>query len=175
MTSKYVLDRNGHKSDNPLPGVGITPTRKVIARPVAVGCILRADLFRDANMKIPGPDHPISIELSRSHIVVSVAGVEIVNIRHALVLREASYPPVRYVPREDTEITLLQRTEHSTYCPYKGDCSYFSIPVGGTKSVNAVWTYENPAAAVTAIKGHLAYYPNRVDSTTITEDRVESQ
>jgi uncharacterized protein (DUF427 family) len=127
---------------------------------------------KEANMKIPGPDHPITIESSRSPIVVSVAGVEIANSRHALILREASYPPVLYVPREDTQMTLLQRTEHSTYCPYKGDCSYFSIPAGGPKSVNAVWSYENPYAAVAAIKGHLAFYPNRVDSTTISEDSV---
>jgi uncharacterized protein (DUF427 family) len=126
-------------------------------------------------MKIPGPDHPITIEFCHSHVVVSVAGIEIANTGQALILREASYPPVFYVPRTDTEMALLQRTEHSTYCPYKGDCSYFSIPVGGTKSVDAAWSSENPYAAVTAIKGHLAFYPNRVDSTKITEDRVESQ
>jgi uncharacterized protein (DUF427 family) len=175
------VDRNGHKSDNPLPVVGITPTRRVLLRDRVPSVVYwpQRPLGRgepiEAEMKIPGPDHPITIELSRSHVVVSVAGIEIANSRHALVLREASYPPVLYVPREDAQMTLLQRTEHSTYCPYKGDCSYFTIPVGGTKSVNAVWSYENPYAAVAAIEGHLAFYPNRVDSTNVTEDRIGSQ
>jgi uncharacterized protein (DUF427 family) len=176
VTSKYVVHRNGHKSDNPLPAVGITPTTPVELRHRAPSVVYWwGKLSLEANMKIPGPDHPISIEMSHSHIVISVAGVEIANSRQALLLREASYPPVLYVPRQDTEMTLLQRTEHSTHCPYKGDCAYFSIPVGGAKSVNAVWSYENPYAAVAVIKGHLAFYPNRVDSTTITEDRIESR
>ena len=115
-------------------------------------------------MRIPGPDHPITIEASHSHVVVRIANVEIVNSRNALLLREAQYPPVLYIPRGDADMALLERTNHSTYCPYKGDCSYYSIPMGGSKSVNAVWTYEDPYAAVAQIKGHLAFYRDRVDS-----------
>lgn len=115
-------------------------------------------------VRIPGPDHPITIEASHSHVVVRIANVEIVNSRNALLLREAQYPPVLYIPRGDADMALLERTNHSTYCPYKGDCSYYSIPMGGSKSVNAVWTYEDPYAAVAQIKGHLAFYRDRVDS-----------
>src|SRR5260221_11666431 len=115
-------------------------------------------------VRIPGPDHPITIESSRSHIVVHVANVEIANSTHALLLREANYPPVLYLPRTDADMALLERSEHATYCPYKGDCSYYSIPAGGAKSINAVWTYENPYAAVAEIRGHLAFYGDRVDS-----------
>jgi uncharacterized protein (DUF427 family) len=115
------------------------------------------------NMKLPGPEHPISVELSRSQVVVTVAATEIANSRNALVLREANYPQVLYIPRKDADMSLLSRTPHTTYCPYKGDCSYFSIPLGGTKSINAVWTYERPYAAVAEIQGHLAFYPDRVD------------
>lgn len=122
------------------------------------------------NSRVPGPDHPITIEASRSHIVVSVAMIEIVNGRHALILREATYPPVFYVPRKDVDMSLLRRTDHVTYCPYKGECSYYSIPVGGAKSINAVWSYEEPYAAVAEIKGHLAFYRERVDSMSITHD-----
>jgi uncharacterized protein (DUF427 family) len=61
-------------------------------------------------------------------------------------------------------MTLLKRTDNATYCPYKGDCSYYSIPVGGERATNAVWTYETPYAAVAEIKDHLAFYPNRVDA-----------
>ena len=113
--------------------------------------------------KIPGPDHPITIEQSRAHVVVSVAGRVIADTRDALVLREASYPPVQYIPRADVDMSLLERTAHATYCPYKGDCAYYSIPLGAARGVNAVWTYEAPYAAVAAIKDHLAFYPDRVE------------
>jgi uncharacterized protein (DUF427 family) len=115
-------------------------------------------------MKLPGPDHPITIEAGEQRVVVSVAGRVIAESRDALILREASYPPVLYLPREDTEMSFLVRTPHVTHCPYKGDCCYFSVPAGGEKSVNAVWSYEAPYAAVAAIKNHLAFYRERVDS-----------
>jgi uncharacterized protein (DUF427 family) len=114
-------------------------------------------------IKVPGPDHPITIERNASHIIVKVAGRIVGDTRDAVTLREASYPPVQYIPRKDVDLTLLERTDHATYCPYKGDCAYYSIPAGGERSVNAVWTYEAPYAAVMAIKDHLAFYPDRVD------------
>lgn len=91
----------------------------------------------------------------------------IADTRNALVLREASYPPAYYIPRNDVEMTLLERTDHATYCPYKGDCAYYSIPIGGERTVNAVWTYESPYAPVKEIAQHLAFYPNRVDSIEV--------
>jgi uncharacterized protein (DUF427 family) len=115
-------------------------------------------------MKIPGPDHPITIEPNPKQIVVSVAGRTIADTRAALTLREANYPPVLYVPREDVDMALLVRTDNATYCPYKGDCSYYSIPAGGERSVNAVWSYEKPFPAVGSIKEYLAFYPNRIDA-----------
>jgi uncharacterized protein (DUF427 family) len=122
----------------------------------------------DKPRKLPGPDHPITIERNSDHIVVSVAGRVIADTRAALTLREASYPAVHYIPRKDVDMSLLERTAHSTYCPYKGDCSYYSIPVGGEKSLNAVWTYEAAYPAVAAIEGHVAFYPNRVDTIETT-------
>ena len=121
-------------------------------------------------MKVPGPDHPITVELSHSRVVVCIAKVEIANSRNALILREASYPPVLYIPRRDADMSRLAQSDYSTYCPYKGDCSYYSIPVGGPKSINAVWTYERPYAAVAEIQGHLAFYRDRVDSVKIAAD-----
>ena len=115
-------------------------------------------------IKVPGPDHPITIERNPNQVVVLVAGRVIAYTRDALTLREAAYPAVQYIPREDVDMALLQRTDHSTYCPYKGDCAYFSIPLGGARSTNAVWTYEVPYAAVVSIKDHLAFYPDRVDA-----------
>ena len=116
------------------------------------------------SFKIPGPDHPIVINPNNARVVVTVAGQTVADTREALTLREASYPGVQYIPRSDVNMTLLQRTDHASHCPYKGDAAYYSIPAGGERSVNAVWTYENPHAAVAAIKDHLAFYPDRVDS-----------
>jgi uncharacterized protein (DUF427 family) len=115
-------------------------------------------------IKVPGPDHPITIEHNPNQVVVTVAGRVLADTRDALVLREAGYPAVQYVPRKDVDLALLKRTELATYCPYKGECSYFSIPLGGDRSANAVWTYEAPYAAVSVIKDHLAFYPERVDA-----------
>jgi uncharacterized protein (DUF427 family) len=114
-------------------------------------------------IKVPSPDHPISIEHNPAQVVVSVAGRAIADTRNALTLREADYPAVQYIPREDVDLSQLKRTDHVTYCPYKGDCNYYSVPSGGKKSVNAVWTYENPYPAVAQIKKYLAFYPDRVD------------
>jgi uncharacterized protein (DUF427 family) len=113
---------------------------------------------------VPGPNHPITIEHNPNRVVVTVADHVVADTRDALVLREAGYPAVHYVPRDDVDMALLERTEQATYCPYKGDCSYFSISLGGERSTNAVWTYEAPYAAVTPIKDHLAFYPDRVDA-----------
>ncbi|GAA4336233.1 DUF427 domain-containing protein [Pigmentiphaga soli] len=118
----------------------------------------------DKSIKIPGPDHPITVTPNTAHIVVRAGGRTVADTRRALTLREASYTPVQYIPREDVDMTLLERTSHTTHCPYKGDCSYYSIPVGGERAVNAVWSYESPHAAVAQIAGHLAFYPDRVDS-----------
>jgi uncharacterized protein (DUF427 family) len=112
----------------------------------------------------PGPDHPITVEPNAARIVVSLAGRVIADTRAALTLREASYPPVLYIPRQDVDMSLLERTDHATYCSYKGDCAYYSIPAGGARSANAVWTYEAPYEAVAAIRDHLAFYSDRVDA-----------
>jgi uncharacterized protein (DUF427 family) len=119
----------------------------------------------DRQVKQPGPDHAITIEPNPARVVVSVAGRVIADTRKALTLREAGYQPVEYIPLGDVEVSLLEPTEAVTYCPYKGEASYYSVPIGGTKSVNAVWTYEAPFAAVAEIKGHVAFYPERVDGT----------
>jgi uncharacterized protein (DUF427 family) len=114
-------------------------------------------------IKIPGPDHPISVERTTGRVVVSVAGRVIADTHEALTLRESHYPEVHYIPRKDVDMNALARTQNVTYCPYKGDASYFSIPAGGERSVDAVWSYEMPYDAVAEIKGYLAFYPERVD------------
>jgi uncharacterized protein (DUF427 family) len=112
----------------------------------------------------PGPDHPITLAPNPARVVVKAGGQVIADTRAAVTLKEASYPAVQYIPREDVDMSKLTRTSHATYCPYKGDASYYSIPAGGARATNAVWTYENPYPAVVQIKDHVAFYPDRVDS-----------
>lgn len=114
--------------------------------------------------RVPGPEHPITIKRHAGRVQVKVAGRTVADTREALTLSEASYPPVFYIPRKDADMTLLTRTSHTTYCAYKGECAYYSIPVGKERATNAVWSYEQPYPAVAAIKEHLAFYPNRVDA-----------
>lgn len=118
----------------------------------------------DKPIKQPGPDHPITIEANPARVVVSVADRILADTRNALTLREADYPPVQYVPLADVDQSLLEATDHASYCPYKGDASYYSVPVGGERSANAVWVYKAPYDAVAEIKDHVAFYPDRVDS-----------
>ena len=122
----------------------------------------------DRQIKIPGPDHPITIERNPHRITVTLNGHVLADTLEALTLREAAYPEVHYIPRRDVDMKLLERTQHNTYCPYKGDAAYYSIPAGGPRSVNAVWTYETAYPAVAAIGGHLAFYSDRVDSIAET-------
>ena len=124
-------------------------------------------VMTDKPVKSPGPDHPITITPVTGRVVVKAGGRTVVDTTEALSLQEASYPAVLYVPRQHADTSLLTRTDNVTYCPYKGDCSYYSIPIGGGRSVNAVWSYEAPYDSMAAIKDYLAFYPNRVDSIDV--------
>ena len=112
----------------------------------------------------PGPRHPITVEPAGVRVVVRAAGRVIADSTSALSLREADYPAVLYFPRDDVDMSALERTEQLSYCPFKGDAAYYSIPAQGERGVDAVWTYEDPYPAVASIKDHLAFYANRVDA-----------
>jgi uncharacterized protein (DUF427 family) len=118
-------------------------------------------------IKIPGLDHPITISPAEGKVRVTVAGKIVAESMQALRLEEKGHPPAYYLPRKDADMSLLARTAHYTYCPYKGDCAYYNIPIGGAMSENAVWTYEKPYEAVAGIKEHLAFYPTRVDAIEV--------
>jgi uncharacterized protein (DUF427 family) len=113
-------------------------------------------------MKLPGPDHPITITHNPKRIRVTADGVVIAETTQALTLKEASYPAVQYVPRGDAKMDLLKRSERVTHCPYKGDASYYSVVAGGKTLDNAIWTYETPFPAMAEISGLLAFYPDKV-------------
>ena len=115
----------------------------------------------------PGPDHPIAITPNPARVVVTVAGKVVADTRRALTLQESTYPAVQYIPMDDVDRSLLVRTDTASYCPYKGDASYYSVDVGGERSVDAIWVYEQPYDAVAQIRDHVAFYPDRVDAIDI--------
>jgi uncharacterized protein (DUF427 family) len=116
-------------------------------------------------VRIPGPDHPITVTPSDAHVVVRAGGKVIADTYRALALQEASYPLAYYIPREDADMDALERSDHASYCPYKGEASYYSVRGG---SANAVWSYEAPYDAVAEIRGHLAFYPDRVEAIEVS-------
>ena len=118
-------------------------------------------------VRIPGPDHPITIEPTPAHVVIRLGDQIVADTRDALTLREANYPPVQYIARADVDMALLEASTHQTYCPYKGDASYLSVRGGDETLANKVWSYEHPYDAVAAIADRLAFYPDRF---TITVD-----
>jgi uncharacterized protein (DUF427 family) len=110
---------------------------------------------------IPGPDHPITVEPNPDRVTVSAGGRTIADTRRALVLQEAGYPAVQYVPLADVDPAVLADSDHATYCPFKGDASYYDLSVDGVVAENAVWTYRAPYDAVAAIRDHVAFYPDK--------------
>jgi uncharacterized protein (DUF427 family) len=115
-------------------------------------------------MKLPNKDHPITISPNPKRVRVLFAGQVVADTQRALTLVEASYRPVQYIPRADTDMNLLTPTAHHTHCPYKGDASYFTIVSGDRVSENAVWSYATPYPAMAAIAGYVAFHPQRVDA-----------
>jgi uncharacterized protein (DUF427 family) len=115
-------------------------------------------------MKIPGPDHPITVGRNPRRVVVTFDGRTIADTTEALTLREGNYPAVQYIPRKDVDMTTLKGSATQSHCPYKGEASYFSIVAGAARSEDAVWSYEAPFEAVAVIKDHVAFYPSRVDA-----------
>ena len=113
----------------------------------------------------PGPDHPITIEPTSRQVTIAAGDEVIARSDNALTLREASYPPIQYVPIDDVDRSALRRTDHETYCPYKGDASYFTLTTPDGDLDNVIWTYEQPYDAVAEIKDHVAFYGNRVEIT----------
>lgn len=118
-------------------------------------------------MKIPGPDHPIAIAPTEGRVIVRFAGKVIADSSNALTLKEASYPGVQYIPRGDVDPSILKKSPTTSWCPYKGEASYYSLSADGSTSNDAIWSYEQPHDAVASIRGYMAFYPNRVESIEV--------
>jgi uncharacterized protein (DUF427 family) len=111
----------------------------------------------------PGPQHPITVEPAPGRVTVQVAGTPVADTSSALALQEANYPVVYYVPLADVRSEVLKPSDHTTYCPYKGDASYYSLATPNGEVADAAWYYAEPYAAVAEIAGHVAFYANKVD------------
>lgn len=131
---------------------------------------MSATVIPNRMVKRPDASHPIAVTPQPGRLRVLFGGEVIADTRCALALAEASYPVAYYVPRQDVRMELLARTSHGSYCPYKGDCSYYTLRAGGRVSENAAWSYEAPFDVMDRIAGHLAFYPNRVDAIEIATD-----
>jgi uncharacterized protein (DUF427 family) len=120
-------------------------------------------------IKVPGPEHPITISPTGMRVVARVGERVIADTMSALTLREATYPPVQYIPLDDVDRSVLRRSDTTTYCPFKGDASYYSIATSGVELADAVWTYDTPYPAVADIAGHVAFYTDRVQVSVVSE------
>jgi uncharacterized protein (DUF427 family) len=115
-------------------------------------------------VKTPDATHPITVRPTGSRVTVRVGGVTVAESDGALSLAEASYPVVQYIPIADVDASVLRRTQSQTYCPYKGEASYYSVQLpDGRTETDLIWTYEHPYDAVAEIAGHVAFYPNRAE------------
>lgn len=122
-------------------------------------------------IKVPGPDHPITLHRFHKRVTATVGGRTIADSSATITLHEGDYPAVEYFPRTDVDMSALERTDHTTYCPFKGDANYFSIRDVGGRLDNVVWTYESPYDAVAEIKEYVAFYPDQVDVRAASDER----
>jgi uncharacterized protein (DUF427 family) len=111
----------------------------------------------------PGPQHPITVAPAPGRVTVQVAGTPVADTSSALALQEANYPVVYYVPLADVRSEVVKPSDHTTYCPYKGDASYYSLATPNGEVADAAWYYAEPYPAVAEIAGHVAFYANKVD------------
>lgn len=123
-------------------------------------------------MKTPGPDHPITLTPATRRWRAMYSGHVIADTNDAIILQEASYPPVVYFPRDDVAMDYMSRTERSTHCPYKGDAAYYTLLMDGHIAENAVWTYEQPYPAMAPIEGRLAFYTDKVEVYDVDDAAV---
>src|SRR4051794_6874652 len=123
----------------------------------------------EKQMKIPGPDHTITVAPTSDHVVVRVGDQVVARTDRALTLAEAAYADVQYVPIEDVDRTSLRRSDHRTYCPYKGDASYYTLVTPEGELENVIWTYEEPFEAVREIAGHVAFYADRDEAVELVK------
>jgi uncharacterized protein (DUF427 family) len=117
----------------------------------------------EREIRQPTAEHPITVEPTGKHVTVRVNGAVVAETDAALTLQESTYPAVQYIPLADVVGSALHRSESTTYCPYKGEASYYHVTAAGDTVDDAIWTYEQPYPAVAPIAGHVAFYAEKAD------------
>lgn len=116
----------------------------------------------------PTAEHPITVEPTGRHVTVRVNGEIVADTDRALTLQESTYPAVQYIPHNDVVQDKLRPSDTQTYCPFKGDASYYDLVTdNGTVVEDAIWTYQKPYPAVAPIAGHVAFYPDKAEVTVV--------
>ena len=113
----------------------------------------------------PTAEHPITIEPTDKRVTVRVNGELVADTRGALTLQESTYPAVLYIPLDDVVAERLTSSDTETYCPFKGDATYYNVTAGDRTVDDVIWTYMKPYPAVAQIAGHVAFYPDKADIT----------
>jgi uncharacterized protein (DUF427 family) len=114
----------------------------------------------------PTDAHPITVQRTGKHVTVQVNGEIVADTDDALTLQESTYPAVQYIPADDVVQSVLRTSDTQTYCPFKGDASYYHVVTSAGDTVeDAIWTYQSPYPAVAQIAGHVAFYPDKADIT----------
>jgi uncharacterized protein (DUF427 family) len=124
---------------------------------------LASDPPADTNYAIDGPRHRLLLHPFPRRVRARFAGETLLDSTRGSLLHESQILPRLYVPLQDVRGDLLERTEHSTHCPFKGDASYWSVRVGDRVAENAVWTYEDPIAGAEWLRGLVSVYPEHMD------------
>jgi uncharacterized protein (DUF427 family) len=114
------------------------------------------------------PHHRVIEERLEKRVVITFAGEKIANSTSAIKLIEDNCPPRYYVPREDVNMDVLERSRNTTECPFKGTARYYSIKIGNHRADDAVLSYEDPYDEHRDLKGRLAFYDEKADQLVVS-------
>ena len=118
---------------------------------------------------------PPRVEESRRRVRVVLGGEVVAESARSKRVLETSHPPVYYIPLEDIRSGVLSRTPRRTVCEFKGTASYWTVSSGDRVEEDAAWSYPDPSTAYEALRGHVAFYPSRMDECTVDGERVTAQ
>ena len=118
---------------------------------------------------------PPRVEASQKLVRVEFAGEVIAETTRAYRVLETSHPPVFYIPLEDVRGEFLRPSRRRTYCEFKGEAAYYDLVAGGREIREAAWCYPEPSARYEALRGHVAFYPGRVDAAWVGDEQVTPQ
>ena len=118
------------------------------------------------------PDYRVDFEQTAKRVRVRLGGQTVADSTDARIMLETRHTPVYYLPRADVRMDLAERTDHESFCPFKGEASYWTLVVGDQSAENAMWSYEQPFAEVAGIRDYMAFYGDRVDALCVGDERV---